>query len=412
MTTQTEHKAELVKIDSLKHYKGNARVGNIDVIRESLRKNGQYRPLVVRTQTREVLAGNHTWEAAKEEGWTEIWVTWIKCDAQSARRINMVDNKAPELGSYNEEALVAQLAAMPELEGTGWTDTEKQRLTGHLILGVGGDTDPEPVPDVVSARRGDLWLLGPHRLLCGDATNAQDVNRLLDDREPICMWTDPPYLGPADNSAQGDEASPRTVGHSVDSLRQMLAAAFELANTYLAKGAALYVFHPGGPNSVLFGDAFVAQGWRVRQTLVWLKESMNLGGLDYHSKHEMAIEGDKYEGELIAYGFAAGQRQNRGWWGDRKQCSVLQFDRPPARSSTHHPTRKPVGLVERLLMNSTPKGGLVFDPFVGSGTTLIAAENLGRVCCCMEIDPGYCDVIVDRWQRHTGRTAALERSDD
>lgn len=390
-----QHEAKLIPIDSIKPYRGNPRIGDIPAIRESLRTNGQYRPVVVRIKTREVLAGNHTWIGAKEEGWTEIWATFIDCDAQAAKRIVAVDNGAARLGGFDNEALVALLGSLPDLSGTSYQQKDLDKMAAGLIMGVGGDTEPKPLPPKPKTKPGDLYLLGDHRLLCGDCTDLDTVKRLVGRNRLDCMWTDPPF---------GTGAKDMFPGNAVEDLEQLLLGAFGVADRILTDGAALYVLQPGNATSVVFGAAFLAYGWRLKQTLVWLKESPAFGWHDYH-----------YEHELLLYGFTAGKGYRGrtggvGWHGGENESSVLRFNRPTGKTMGLHPVAKSVGLVEQCLINSTPRGGKVYEPFCGSGTALIACDNLRRQCFALEIDPGFCDVIVDRWERHTGDTAEVQHA--
>lgn len=210
------------------------------------------------------------------------------------------------------------------------------------------------------------------------------------------MWTDPPYgvsyVGKTKNALtlQNDGA---------DGLANLLEGAFAQATKALEAGAPFYIAHPAGGQCLVFGNAIVAAGWQFHQTLIWVKDSMVLGHADYHFKHEP-----------IYYGWVPGPgRSGRGnhegsrWNGDHSQVSVFEVPRPKA--SPDHPTGKPVALVTAMLANSTETGGTTYDPFLGSGTTLIAAEQLGRRCYGLEIEPRYCDVIVRRWEAFTGNTA-------
>jgi DNA modification methylase len=260
-------------------------------------------------------------------------------------------------------------------------------------------TDPDeapPLPEEPRTRPGDLWLLGEHRLLCGDATKAEDVARLMNGERADQLLTDPPYgVDYVGKTAR----ELRITGDTQQGLGGLLAASFARAGEVLAEGAAIYVFHPAGPQSVTFLEAFLAQGWRLHQTLVWVKESLVLGHADYHYRHEP-----------IAYGYASGGgrrgRGGAGWHGGDAQDSVLEVARPAA--SREHPTMKPVELVGRLLENSSAPGERVLDPFCGSGSTLVAAQLLRRRAFCMELDPRYCDVIVERYERASGNEATRE----
>ncbi len=260
-----------------------------------------------------------------------------------------------------------------------------------------GLVDPEeipPVPAKVRTRSGDLWLLGEHRLLCGDARSPKDLARLMAGEPAHALWTDPPY----GVSYRGKTPQAlRIVGDEAAGLDALLRGSFGAIDRVLAPGAALYVMHPAGRASIGFALAFVQAGWRLRQSLVWVKDRMVLGHGDYHYRHEP-----------ILYGYKAGAgrrgRGHAGWHGDNRQDSVLEVPRPAA--SRDHPTAKPVALIERCLRNSTAQQDRVLDPFAGSGSTLIACERLGRCALLLELDPAYADVIVARWEQFTGERAS------
>jgi DNA modification methylase len=207
------------------------------------------------------------------------------------------------------------------------------------------------------------------------------------------VWTDPPY---GVNYVGKTENKLKIHNDGCAGLKNLLSKTFKTLDQHLVPGSPVYVAHPAGPNSLVFGEAFLATGWSLRQTLVWVKDSMVLGHSDYHYKHEPILFGYKVgEGRL--------GRGGKTWQGDNAQTSVFEFPRPKA--SVDHPTMKPVALVEAMLLNSSRIGSLVLDPFCGSGTTLLAAEKNGRTCFAMEISPGYCDVIVKRWEEFTAQTA-------
>ena len=259
---------------------------------------------------------------------------------------------------------------------------------------VGGDVEHVgPLPATPVSQPGDLWVLGEHRLLCGDATNEADLDRLMDGKRADLLWTDPPYG--VDYVGKTKEAL-RFSGDDADGVEQLLAASLQNAGRHLAEGAPIYLCHPAGALSVVFLQAFVSPGWRLHQTLVWVKDRMVLGHADYHYRHEP-----------IAFGYAPGGgrrgRGSKGWYGDNAQDSVLEVPRPAA--SPEHPTAKPVELVLRCLANSSADGDGVLDVFAGSGSTLVACEVLGRRGFALELDPRYCDVVVARWEELTGGTA-------
>jgi site-specific DNA-methyltransferase (adenine-specific) len=251
------------------------------------------------------------------------------------------------------------------------------------------DEIPEPPADPIT-KPGDLWLLGEHRLLCGDSTKAEDVERLMAGAKADLMLTDPPY-----NVAYEGGSKKRTAiqndSMDADSFRSFLSSCFRCAFDSMQPGAAFYIWH-ADTEGYNFRGAVIDCGQQVRQCLVWAKDNSMFSRQDYHWKHEPCL-----------YGWKEGAAHS--WHSDRKQTTVLEFARPSR--SDEHPTMKPVALFAYLAGNSSGKGQLVYDPFLGSGTTLIAAEQLGRKCYGMEISPQYCDVIVKRWETLTGKKATL-----
>jgi site-specific DNA-methyltransferase (adenine-specific) len=390
----------LVPIAGLRAYARNPRRGDVEAIKDSLRRNGQYRPIVVNRRTMEVLAGNHVLHAARELGWREMAVTYVDADEQLAKRIVLVDNRASDLAGYDEAALAELLSELPVLEGSGYDESALSRLLDEVtpaeLPGVEEELPPRPAKP--SSRRGDIYRLGPHRLLCGDATDAADYERLLGSERPRLLWTDPPYGVAYEGKT---EKRLRIEGDAQDGLEALLWDAFRCADQTLAPGAALYVAHPAGAGSLTFQSCFLSQGWQLRQTLVWVKDALVLGRSDYHYRHEP-----------ILYGFkpAKGRlgRGGRGWYGGNSEQSVLEIPRP--RASREHPTMKPPELVAVGVRNSSRRGEPVLDPFAGSGSTLVAAEALGRAARLIELDPGYCDVIVARFERLTGQSAERIRT--
>lgn len=252
--------------------------------------------------------------------------------------------------------------------------------------GEGGDEfDPTPDEGPTRCQPGDLWLIGgKHRLLCGDSTNPADVARLMGNDRAAMMWTDPPYG--VDYVGKTKEAL--TIRNDLKGgLEGLLTDSFGAANDALDDGAAIYIAHPAGALSVTFGNCFVAQGWRLHQTLTWVKNSMVLGHSDYHYKHEPI---------LFGYKPANGRRGRggEGWYGPNNAVSVFEVDRPSR--SEDHPTMKPIDPISPMIENSSQQGDVVYDPFLGSGSTLIAAHRTGRTCYGLELDPKYADVILRR----------------
>lgn len=337
--------------------------------------------------------------------------------AQAAERGEMVPVLYVDL-SEDEESLVLAtldpLGAMAERDAGAMTAlldsiaTENDVLTSLLAsmreqeameIPEGADDAPEP-PDEPITQPGDLWLLGDHRVLCGDSTSEADVARLLDRGQASCMWTDPPY----GVSYIGKTERALTISNdAAEGLSVLLAAAWAAVTPVMSPGAPFYVARPAGEQGAVFLSSFMETGWGYHEELQWVKDTMVLGHSDYHVRHE-----------TIVYGWIPGPgRSGRGhhkgsrWYGDHSQTTVFEIPRP--KRSEEHPTAKPVALLIPMLHNSTRTGDIVLDPFLGSGTTLIAAEMMGRRCYGMEIAPAYVDVTVRRWEEFTGQHASCQR---
>lgn len=401
-----------VPIDDLRPYDRNPRRGDLESLKESLGANGQYRPIVANRRDNRVLAGNHTWQAAKALGWPEIAVTWVDVDDEQAARIVLVDNRTNDLATYDDAALADLLTGLPDLVGTGYDPAALAELLAGLEEPV-KLTDPDeaaplPVGETVS-RPGDLWCLGSSRLLVGDSTDTGAVLAALGGERADCVWTDPPY----GVSYVGKTSEALTIQNDVaEDLPDLLAGAFRTLVEVCRPGAPVYVAYAETEN-VAFYSALTGAGMLVRQHLVWVKNAMVLGRADYHYRHEpiwaaetpLEDRGEPLTHEQVAYGFLPGGsgRLGRGgdrWFGDNKQTTVFEVPKPPRNAE--HPTMKPVGLIAPMIANSCPPGGLVLDLFGGSGSTLIAAYGERRRAFLVELDPRYADAICRRWQAHTG----------
>jgi DNA modification methylase len=260
-----------------------------------------------------------------------------------------------------------------------------------------GLVDPEeiPEPSTPRAKKGEIFLLGEHRLACGDARDPKLLGRLMGKERAQLLLTDPPY------GSGYSGKTPRRLrieNDDEEGLPDLLAAAFAAIDPVLAPGAPIYLFHPAGPSSVYFTDALRQIGWKIRQGLVWVKDSMVLGHGDFHYRHEPILYAAK-PGTPLGRGRA-------GWYGGNAETSVLEVPRPKANRD--HPTAKPVELVSRLMANSSTFHDVVLDPFLGSGSTLVAAERLSRRLYGVEIDPRYLEVAIERWEAFTGQHAKKE----
>jgi DNA modification methylase len=383
--------ATTVPLSELKVYPRNPRRGDLEMIKHSLRCHGPYRPLIVNRRTKEVVAGNHLLLAMRELGYEMAPVWFVDVDEETAARIVLIDNRASDVAGYDSAELLELLSSLPGLDGTGYGEQDLDALLEELGPPPLEEEELPPLPAKPRTRSGELLVLGEHVLACGDAGNPNTYPLLLEGSCAELLVTDPPwgvnYLGKTERKL-------RIENDAVEGLAELLGSAFACADSVLLPGAPLYVFSPGGPNALLFAQAFVDCGWLLRQQLVWVKNTIVLGRSDYHYRHEPILYGFKPGG--------AGRlgRGGSGWFGDNKQSSVLEVERP--RASREHPTTKPPELLEMLIANSSRRRALVLDPFAGSGSTLVACERLRRRARLVEIEPAYCDVIAERYRRLTG----------
>ena len=345
-------------------------------------------------ETGSLIAGHGRLMAARKLGMTSLPVMVAKgwTDAQK-RAYVLADNKLALNAGWDNDLLALELAELGDLgfdlELTGFTDDEIKALMPVEVTE--GLTDPDeapPVPENPVTVSGDVWVMGQHRLLCGDSTSVDDLAKLCEG-QLVDMWlTDPPY-NVAYEGGTKEKLTIQNDSMGDDQFRQFLRDAYTAADTVMKSGAVFYIWHADSEGYNFRGAAKDA-GWTVRQCLIWKKSSLVLGRQDYQWQHEPCL-----------YGWKDGA--GHLWASDRKQTTILEFDKP-ARNG-EHPTMKPVALFEYQLLNNTKGGDIVLDSFGGSGTTLIAAEKNGRVARLMELDPKYCDVIVKRWQDFTGKIA-------
>jgi DNA modification methylase len=345
-----------------------------------------------------IYAGNMRFRAAQHLGMKTVPAIIHDIPDRLARERALRDNA--QWGEFEDDELARLLSELGEagsdLEHLGFDETELQQLLDRIGDDDGVDPDDIPaLPETSRACRGDIWQLGQHRVMCGDATDAQAMAALMGNSAASCYWTDAPF----GVNYVGRTADHLTIANDRPDLTEsLLAGAFAVADRFLAAGSALYVMHPAGPQILAFLQAFRNQGWEMRQTLVWVKDVFVLGRAGYHYQHEPILFGCKPR---------SARSHGRRWYGGNRQSSVFQVPRP--RSNDEHPTSKPVALVEAMLRNSTRSGEIVLDSFLGSGSTLVAAGRLRRRCFGMEIDPNYVDVAIERWERLTGERAERVR---
>jgi DNA modification methylase len=331
-----------------------------------------------------IFAGNQRYRAAVEIGMNEVPVIVMDNPELEAKRM-LRDNLSA--GDWDMEMLANGFDA-DFLREVGFSDDELGDLASESLLDEEKlDEVPEPPVQAIT-QSGDIWILGDHRLLCGDATKESDVSKLLDGAKVDMIFTDPPY----GISYEGKTKKRLTIQNdsmSDEDFSAFLLKAFGNMRRACDAGSPYYVCHADA-KTILFREALETSGFEVKQTVIWAKQSFVLGRQDYQWRHEP-----------ILYGWAAGASHK--WYGGRTQATVWEIDRPT--KSEAHPTMKPVALCIQAIQNSSLKGDKVLDIFGGSGSTLLACEYLARKAYLMELDPIYCDVIVKRWEQIAGKKA-------
>lgn len=370
---------------------------NKKLILKSLKKCGAGRSILIDKQG-EIIAGNGVYEQAKNlnipvkiietDGSELIAIKRTDLDTESKKRkeLALADNSTSDNVTWDLSNLKADfdLSELPEwgLEGLA----EVEQLDPEIT------EDEVPSNEQVETRvkRGDIWKLGEHRLMCGDSTVITDVEKLMNGEKADLLLTDPPYNVAYEGKTE-EKLTIKNDKQDDSQFLQFLTDCFSCAFSVLKEGASFYVWHADS-EGLNFRLAIKNAGLTLKQNLIWVKNSMVLGRQDYQWRHEPCL-----------YGWKEGAAHN--WYSDRKQTTILEFDRPT--KSKEHPTMKPIALFAYQLGNSTQRGDLVLDLFGGSGTSIIASEQKGRKCYTMELDEHYCDVIITRWENLTGKKAEL-----
>jgi DNA modification methylase len=410
------HRVETRKRADLRGYARNSRThseAQVAQIAASIREWGWTIPVLV-DPSGEVIAGHGRLMAAEilgiedvpcmvADGWTEA----------QKRAYVIADNKLAENGGWDEALLAEELGWLAEadfgVDLVGFSDEELGRLLNPPVVGKTGPDDAPPVPAVAASRRGDTWLLGNHRLRCGDSTDQADVVALLGAVRPHLMVTDPPYGVNYDPSWRAKFAGKGLArGKVQNDDRADWREAWALFPGHVA-----YVWH-GALHNVDVAESLLAAGLAVRSQIVWVKTRAPISRGNYHWQHEPAFYAERQEPEppdgfavdheSLAYVVRVGKTAE--WRGGRKQTTVWFIEH--LKNDTGHGTQKPVECMRRPIVNNSSPGQAVYEPFCGSGTTIIAGEMEGRHVYAIELDERYCDVIVRRWQDFTGKEATLE----
>ena len=394
--TKTTTDFELVDINKLIPYVNNARTHSreqIQKLRSSLREFGFVNPVIIDKEYN-VIAGHGRISAAKEEGIQQVPCVYVDYLTEAQKKAYILaDNRMALDAGWDDELLAVEMEELQnlgfDLGLTGFDEKELADLfaTDEEAEDDGFDVDKELEKEAF-VQTGDLWLLGRHRLLCGDATKPEDVRTVLDGKKANICITDPPYncayKGGTGMTIQNDSWS------DSEKFYQFLLDAFKNIYANLADGGAFYCFHSDAEKCNFF-NATVNAGFHYSTTCIWVKDTLVIGRMDFQMRHEPVI-------------YAFKDTAKHKFYGDRKQTTVWEFPRP--KKSELHPTMKTIPLIAYPMGLSSQENGIVLDVFGGSGTTLMAAERLNRICCTTELDPKYASAIVRRY------IAAVQSTDD
>jgi len=391
-------KVERRAVADLIPYARNARThsdAQVAQIAASVKEWGWTTPILI-DEAGSIIAGHGRVMAARKLGLSDVPVMVATGWSEAQKKAYVLaDNQLALNAGWDMDLLKVEVGDL-NLEGfdlslIGFDD----KLLGDLLADpTDGLTDPDAVPEPPAEPvtvLGDVWVMGNHRLMCGDSTSIAELEKLAAGQR-VDMWlTDPPY-NVAYEGGTKEKLTIQNDSMGDDQFRQFLRDSYVAADAVMKPGAVFYIWHADSEGYNFRGAAKDA-GWVVRQCLIWKKSSLVMGRQDYHWKHEPCL-----------YGWKEGA--GHLWATDRKQTTILEFDKPSRNGE--HPTMKPVALFEYQLLNNTKGGDIVLDSFGGSGTTMIAAEKNGRYSRLMELDPKYCDVIITRWQDFTGQKAVHE----
>lgn len=383
----------LVDVDKLIPYVNNARTHSkeqINKLRASIREFGFINPVII-DRDYNVIAGHGRILASQEEGIDKVPCVFVDylTDAQKKAYI-IADNRMALDADWDEELLKIEIESLKDedfdLSFTGFDESELLDLFGDDSKGKVEDDNFDLSSALEKAsfvEKGDVWTVGKHRLMCGDATSKEDVQTLMGDTKGNLILTDPPY-GVSFKSSSGLTIENDSMKN--DEFYNFLLSAFKNMADHLEKGGSAYVFH-ADTEGLNFRKAFVDSGFHLAGCCIWVKNSLVLGRSDYQWQHEPVL-----------YGFM--QNGKHRWYSDRKQTTIWNFDKP--KKNSNHPTSKPLDLLSYPISNSTQENAVVIDTFGGSGSTLMACEKMNRICYTMELDEKYASVILRRYVEDTG----------
>lgn len=390
---KTTTEMQLVPLEKLVPYVNNARIHSpeqITRLRSSLREFGFINPVII-DRDYGIIAGHGRVLAAKEENITEVPCVFVDYLTEAQKKAYILaDNRMALDAGWDEELLRIEIESLQgadfDVSLTGFGEDEIADLFASEDEKAAKDDDFDLSAALEKAsfvERGDIWMVGRHRLMCGDATNAEDVAKLMDGKKANLIVTDPPY-NVAFKSSDGLSIQNDSMGN--DDFYTFLLTAFQCMAEHLENGGSAYVFH-ADTEGLNFRKAFIDAGFHLAGVCIWVKNSLVLGRSDYQWQHEPVLFGWKKGGK-------------HSWYSDRSQTTIWNYDKP--KRNKNHPTSKPLDLLGYPICNSSQENAVVIDTFGGSGSTLMACEQLNRICCMMELDEKYASVILRRYVEDTG----------
>jgi len=402
-----------IEISKISPYKDNPRINEdaVDVVSKSLSEFGFQQPLVL-DKNMSVVVGHTRLLAAKKLGLTSVpCLIADKLNEEKIKAYRIMDNKSAEFAQWNYGLLTKEITDLLEtdydLEFTGFTEVELEEMGFDMNLESfveepqsEEDVIPEMSDEPPKSKIGDVWLLGNHRLVCGDSTSIDDVDKLMNGEKADMIFTDPPWnVNYGDDTAGGKYKDRKILNdHLKEDEWAEFVMGFCTSLKIASKGGCMIYLVMSAQEWAIVDKTLRDHGFHWSSTIIWAKDSLVISRKDYHTQYEP-----------IWYGWNADESRLSPLL-DRKQSDVWEVTRP--KISKLHPTTKPIELIERAIKNSTQRTNLVIDLFLGSGSTLIAAEKTGRRCFGMELDPKYADVIIERWQNYAGKDAVLEQTNE
>lgn len=375
-------------LEEIRPYENNPRKNDdaVDYVARSIDEFGFKVPIVI-DKNGVIVAGHTRYKAAQKLGIKTVpCVVADDLTPEQVKAFRLADNKVSEFSTWNTDSLSFELGKIESInmELFGFEINSSNDEINKIIE----DDFEEEIPENPKAKIGDLYQLGNHFLMCGDSTKIEDVQKLVGGVQIDLLITDPPYNVDYEGKTK-EKLKIQNDKMNDNDFRFFLRDSFSCADKVMKPGAVFYIWYAASEGYNFMGACYDI-GWKIRQNLIWEKNSMVLGRQDYQWKHEPCL-----------YGWKDGEKHL--WTSDRKQTTVLEFSKPT--KSTLHPTMKPISLFDYQIKNNTRSGDNVLDLFCGSGTTIMACEQNGRKAYAMELDPKYVDVIIKRWEEFTGKKA-------